>query len=236
MLDQIEETKFAALRKNCHNLGVPSPPEVFINMKVVESDGRVSRDEKFRAHSWTRNFYNWMFMTAGDAGGDGSNDFSAGKMSARRTDGTINDSNYAPYRGHYASDGGFYQTALSPLFGVQVGTGATAFDHDDYKLAAPIWSGTGSGHLSYHAHTSFGIKSYTGTTWKNIITRIMDNDSGALISVAETGLVWSGYLCSDTLYYYLMERNVLTSAVDVANGARLTVTYEISMDFSTPDA
>ena len=236
MLDQIEETKFAALRKNCHGLGVPSPPEVFINMKVVESDGQVSRDEKFRAHSWTRNFYNWMFMVAGDTGGDYQNHYIAGRMSARRTNGGIDDINRAPNRSDVGSGYGFYSTSTSNAYGIQVGTGVTAFDHNDSTLATLIEPGTGLCQLSYHAHTSLGVKSYADTTWKSTLTRMLDNDSGALISVTETGLVWRGEMCRSSTGYYLMERNVFASAVEVANGARLTVNYEISMDFSTPDA
>ena len=236
MLDQIEESKFAALRKNCRDLGIPSPPEVFINMKVVQADGSVSLDERFRAHSWTRNFYNWMFMAAGDTGGDEGGLFGIGKMSVKGTLGDIHDNNTAPNRAMRTAGCGYFNPGVGNTFGVVVGTGNTAFSPEDFTLVSIIPDGTGTGQLSHNAMTSFGVKSYVGKVWTSTVSRYFNNNSDGAIDVAETGLIWGGSLCYSGNSEHLVERNVLSPAITMAIGAQLAVDYEISMDFSTPDA
>jgi hypothetical protein len=72
-------------------------------------------------------------------------------------------------------------------------------------------------------------------TWENTIIRIFNNNSGGVIVIKEAGLYWSGYLFDTSIGYHMHERSVLSPTVAVANGAQLTVTYAISMDFSAID-
>jgi hypothetical protein len=57
------------------------------------------------------------------------------------------------------------------------------------------------------------------------------------ITVKEVGLagVVAMFTSAQTNDYMLMERSVLSPTVPVPNGAQLTVTYSISMDFSAID-
>jgi hypothetical protein len=61
----------------------------------------------------------------------------------------------------------------------------------------------------------------------------MNNNSGGSITVKEVGLMYVGNTYNND--YHLVERSVLSPTVAVANAAQLTVTYEISMDFSAID-
>ena len=230
MLNPIEEAKFANLKAICRELKVPAPPEIMIGLKVHDKNGLLIFDDVQRGHSWTRNFWNWLYSGAAHAPASGGS-FAAGNLNLKRYDNVI-DTSYA-----YLDSGG---QKLKPYgggigvsgYGIQVGTSDTAFSVEQYTLQALIAHGTGSGQFSYTAETA-NASSYNGgtTTWKCTRYRIFNNNSGGSITVKEVGIMayyWSGY-------YYLFERSVLDPTVPVANGAQLTVTYEISMDFAAID-
>lgn len=62
MLNPIEEAKkFAELKKMCREMKVPAPPEIFIRMQVHDKNGAPVRDNRERGHSWTRNYWNYLF-------------------------------------------------------------------------------------------------------------------------------------------------------------------------------
>jgi hypothetical protein len=96
-------------------------------------------------------------------------------------------------------------------------------------LGALIAHGTGAGQLTYQA-SGFNSKAYALKVWTATSKRIFNNNSGGDITVKEIGLYSAYYYV-----YYLTERSVLSPAVTVPNGAQLTATYEISMDFSSID-
>lgn len=133
--------------------------------------------------------------------------------------------------------------ANSVAGGIVVGTGDTAFSADQYALATLIAHGTGSGQMSYEASTVGALAYTAGTkTWKQTLTRAIINLSGSSITVKETGLYQGHGSSANTGLFgqgygiaYMVERSVLSPAVEVVNGAALTVTYEISMDFSAID-
>ncbi len=240
MLNAIEEAKFAELRKLCGDLKVPAPPEIMIGFQVHDKNGVLIFDDKQRGHSWTRNFYNSLFGFCGNCGGDGGSSFGAGYMSGKSVGGDIY--TYSAYQGYFSSynalivGNGFTEGVTTGNFGIKVGTGDTAFSPEQTHLITPISSGTGAGQLS-HVPMVGGTITYTGGTkiWDATLYRIFNNNSGAIITVKETGLYSQIGVYVPGLAPFLFERSVPSPAVSVAIGAQLTVTYKISLDFSAID-
>ncbi len=241
MLNPVEEAKFAELRGRCRDLGVPCPPEIHIGLKVHDKDGNLTFENIQRGHSWTRNFYNYLFMTTADAPGAGSENFGVGYLSGKGPSGTLYGITYCAARSGASTEslilaGGIHNNSTTTDYGIVVGTSATAENPDLFTLGTLILTGATSGKLAYQAMT-YPVTAYTaGTkTWKNTIKRVMNNNSGGSITVAETGLYSSIRFADSSAYNYMVERSVLSPTVAVGNGAQLTVTYEISMDFSAID-
>lgn len=234
-----EEKKFEALRKNCRDLGVPSPPEIHINFEVLDRNGDLIFEDRQRGHSWTRNFYNWLLACSADISGGGVSTFGAGYMSAKETPGTINKNaiyssrKYSNYATGGMVEGGTYSTS-----GLGIGTGDTAFSASDYKLSALISNGTGPGQMVYSAQVA-AVGTYDSTAgaekWTVKHQRVFNNNSGAAITVKETGLRSTSYIFDSGVGTFLFERSVLSPAGIVPNGGQFTVSYDISMDFSAID-
>jgi len=218
MLNPEEEKKFAELRDKCKDLKVPPPPDVHIGFQV-HKDGKLIFDDKQRGHSWTRNFYN--FRAGIGTNGTLSGSFGVGSLIGKNISGN-NNSNLL-----YITE--ITAGVVGALRGIVVGTGDTAWSMEQYALVAPIANGTGSGKLTYQA-SGYDSKSYASKIWTMTSKRIINNNSGGSITIKEVGL-YSDYGCNT----FLTERSVLAPVVPVANSAQLTVTYEISMDFSSID-
>ena len=248
-LNPQEEAKFRKLKKDCLRLGVPAPPEIFINCEVVDRNGVLILQDRQRGHSWTRNWYNALLSGCTGVAATAET-FGAGNISGRQTSGTVRGAtNYgAGCYGHstnWNADGHNYRAAAaSSNNGIVVGTNDGAFSPEAYQLGALIAHGTGSGQMSYGAQ-GLPTADYDATVdseaWTITHTRILNNNSGAAIVVAEVGLIWGAGFSSRAARWinvsnqYLDERSVLNPTVNVPNGAQLTVTYEIVMDFSAID-
>jgi hypothetical protein len=234
MLNPIEEKKFEDLKALFRELKVPAPPEIMIGLKVHDRNSVLIFDDVQRGHSWTRNFWNFMFSATIDAPGDSSGLFGAGYMSGKTTGGTIRSSGVVAQRAGNAAVG-YGITDNTTAFGIMVGTGDTAFSIDNFVLVTPIASGNSGSKLYYQAQVAPVVAYTAGTkTWKTTHHRIFNNNSGGSITVKEVGLYWSGNLFWSAVVN-LFERSVLSPTVAVPNGAQLTVTYQISMDFSAID-
>jgi hypothetical protein len=229
MLDPKEEKRFEELRGMCRELKVPAPPEIMIGLQVHDKNGILIFDDVQRGHSWLRNFYSLipykLFGLATDVS------FGVGYISAKRDDASISWGNLgnADNYGYPLPPG----IAGNTTYGITIGTSDTAFSADHYTLQALIAHGNGAGQMSYTAGATL-TKAYTaGTkTWKFTRLRIFNNNSGGSITVKEVGIQWYD---GGQGKYIIWERSVLAPTVVVANGAQLTVTYEISMDFSAID-
>lgn len=240
MLDPKEEARFEELKVMCRELKVPSPPQIMIGLQVHDKDGNLTFDDVQRGHSWTRNFWNFMFGTASSAANisGAQTSFGAGYLSGKTTGGTITGTQYY---GVQLADNcqGFINTAANANYGILIGTDDTAFNISNYYLGAIIASGNGASQMAYQAQDQTdNVLAYNGGTkvWSNTFARIFNNNSGGSITVKEVGLVcWTGLFFSIISAHALFERSVLSPTVAVANGAQLTVTYEISMDFSSID-
>lgn len=239
MLDPIEEEKYRRLHDMCRELKLPTLPELFLTFKNEDSKGRVLLDDTVRGHSWTRNFYNWMTAAGLDTPGDGvTASFGAGYLGAKDTYGTVKSSTAtcALRNSNTILNNGFHDAATTGYFGIHVGTGTTAFSIDNYMLEAKIVPGNSAGRLLYSAQ-AVPVTAYVSTAgeekWTTTITRIFNNNSGDSITVNEVGLVVRHNIWGDS--YYLFERSVLSSPVTVVNGGQLTISYLLSMDYSTID-
>lgn len=239
MLNPEEEKKFAELRERCRNLKVLTVPDVFIGLQVHDRNGVLVFDDLQRGHSWTRNFYNFAFCAMADSPTTSST-FGAGYMNAKNNVGSVADNaTYTLCKTSNMLGNGFHGSIGYNTKGIVVGTGNAAFSLADYILNTVIAHGNASGELFYQAQAN-AVPSYDSTPgaekWTNVHTRLFNNNSGAAITVKETGLMWfGGIFASSASAYYLLERSVLDPVVEVANGAQLTVTYSISMDFSAID-
>jgi len=223
MLNPIEEKKYQELKDRCRELRVPPPPDIMIGLQVHDENGILVFDDVQRAHSWTRNFWNQCMyaMTGGPLSGS---TYAAGSSAIKYTYGGI--AATAVWPGTPSCIG----TLGSTINGIVVGTDDTAFALTQFALGALIAHGTGAGQFSYAAQGAWSSAYTAGTkTWKSTTSRIMNNNSGGSITVKETGLYHSP---SNTV---MIERSVLAPTVTVATGGQLTVTYEISMDFSAID-
>ena len=113
-------------------------------------------------------------------------------------------------------------------YGIRVGSGSTYPTPNDYNLESPIANGTGSGQLLHGAVTVETV-TINGTTTSFRIIRTFSNSSGATVTVREIGLSIKTFRYPSAAYFYvLIARDVLASAVDVPNGATLTVRYILS--------
>jgi hypothetical protein len=211
MLDPKEEAKFAELKSKCRELKVPAPPEIMIGLQVHEG-GVLTFDDVQRGHSWTRNIWNLWGKGMIGATAIGST-YAAGSLATKTQDGTVSTGMFSNWNQ------------------IVVGTGDTAYSIENFAMAGKIDNGNGAGQLLYSTLVPITPVVYDSGThiWKQTFTQIFNNNSGSSITVKETGL--HDY----NLYGILIERSVLSPTVAVANGAQLTVTYSISMDFSAID-
>jgi hypothetical protein len=212
MLDPKEEKRFEELKGMCRELKVPAPPEIMIGLQVHDKDGSLTFDDVQRAHSWVRNMWNMMAQVG--LGGVAGSTYAAGSLGGKKINGTIVDT--------------ISTTILSYAY-IIVGTGDTATTILDYTLISPISSGNGAGQLLASAIV-YGTPSYNAGThvWSVTKSQIFNNNSGSSITVKEAAI-------AGISQEIIAERSVLSPTVAVANGAQLTVTYEISMDFSAID-
>jgi hypothetical protein len=236
MLNPIEEDKFRKMRDMCRELKMPSPPEVFIGLKVHDKNGVLVLDDIERGHSWTRNFYNMLYAMASYSPSSNSNNFGAGYMSGKTTAGTVE------YTTSYTPAGVQTQANIGPIWGIAgdatkgivLGTGDTAFSVEQFALVTPIANGNAANQLLYGAMDA-GIDSYASKIWTHTRARIFNNNSGGTITVKETGLYLAFAMWTNSAGYHMFERTVLGSPVSVVYGGQLTVTYQITMDFSAID-
>jgi hypothetical protein len=113
--------------------------------------------------------------------------------------------------------------AADDTLGIAVGSGTTAVTIDDYQLATQIAHGLSAGQLSYGA-TTFNAPVTSGQSRYFEVVRTFTNNSGGTVTVREIGLISRNEAGT---YSFLSLRDVLASAIEVADTKVLTVTYRI---------
>lgn len=238
-LDPIERQKlWDRLGKASRGLGLPTMPKIYVGLKV-EKGGQVLQDTREEGHSWVRNAWNAFFAAVAAAKGDGSGSFGAGYMTTKETNGTVDSSSSYQVQlyNNYYTGSNYWAAAGNHSHGILVGTSDTAFSVEDFFLGSRIDNGTGEGQFEYQ-QVDNPYPSYDSGIWTRSLSRVFYNNSGGSITVKEVGLVcytsFGGWF-KGAGTYNLVSREVLDTPVVVANTAMLTVTYEISMDFSSID-
>ena len=194
-------------------------PKVHITIEVRDRTGKVIHRRRERGHSWTRNYYVILVAQAGWVEG-------TEEMGTRlRTVGGswIEKANHFPrLEDDSYVEGGSGNTSR----GIVIGTGSTPPTIDDYKLEALIPHGTGEGQMLYNAQADTVNEVISGG-WRTTLVRQFNNNSGASIYVAETGIyAFVAFWGSNA---YMLCRNVHDPAVEVPHGGLLTVTYTVEV-------
>ena len=236
MLDLVEEIKFAELKEKCRELKVMAPPEIMISLKVTEKDKTIFDDIQ-RGHSWTRNFYSYMLSTITRAEVSGST-YAVGSNAGKEITGLIGTAAGRCWsvNTNVIAGAGIVNNVTNANYGVVVGTTDTAFSANDFKLGARVEHGTSSTQLSYQAQANPASSYNSGTkVWTTTVQRVFNNNSGGSITIKEVGLYWVGFAHAISSGTYCLERSVLSPTITIPDGAQLTVSYAISMDFSAID-
>lgn len=192
-------------------------PKIFIALEVRDRNGKVIHKRQERGHSWTRNYYVILVTQAGWVEG-------TEEMGTRLR--TIGGS-WISKAGHFANlDDDSYVEGGNGVTnrGIVIGTGSTPPTLDDYKLEAQIPHGTSEGQMLYNAQADTVNETISGG-WRTTLVRQFNNNSGASIYVAETGIIAFVEFWGSN--YYLLCRNVHDPAVEVPHGGLLTVTYTV---------
>jgi len=116
-------------------------------------------------------------------------------------------------------------------FGIVIGTSNTANSTSTFALGSQIANGTSAGQMQYGA-TNIGALTTSGNTVSFTANRTFTNNSGGSITVAEVGIYLAVANDVQATYYTAMARDVLASAVTVANTTPITVYYTIQLTIS----
>ncbi len=106
-------------------------------------------------------------------------------------------------------------------YGTRVGTGTTAVAIDDYALETPIEEGTGAGQMEHLVCTVADFV-VAAPNCSFLVSRAIVNNSGALITVRESGIYARG-----GSYNLCAVRDVFGTPQDVPNGGSIVVNYTL---------
>lgn len=112
--------------------------------------------------------------------------------------------------------------------GIVVGSGTTAVTPTDTKLETKIAHGKSAGQLLYLGNALYPVVVSPPDAYVDLV-RFFENQSGGNITINEVGIYALG---SQYYYGFCICRDVLTSAVTVANGELLKVRYRIKVSTS----
>jgi len=108
-------------------------------------------------------------------------------------------------------------------YGIVVGTDDTAVTNTDYVLGTQLTEGTALGEIT-HGQMYYESTLVTGGNVDFVLKRSFPNNTGSSITIKEAGIyIYS--LMSAAAYYHMIVRDVLGSAVVLADKCSLTVDY-----------
>lgn len=199
-------------------LGIPTM-QMYIGIEVLNADGSAGDKYFDRSRTYNRNFWNKFFSTFVSPN-LGSATFGAGFLATKQTGGAVTNIDYTG--AYYNHDFVATATAGTTTQGIVVGTGTTAESFEAFALTAKVANGTSAGLLTYQAGSLVTAIYNSGTlTWTATCNRIFNNNSGAAIVIAETGIYEYQYSSVN----HMTCRDLLSSTVSIPNGGQMTVTY-----------
>jgi len=215
MLNIEENKKIKELNILCKELRVTPPLDVIIDLNMSDLNNNILYSNKQRAHSFTRNFWNTLFIkvTGSNHTSDG---FGPGYITVKNTSGGLTTT--PPTSNFFTSNAG-----LDSNYGIRVNSSDTSFDVNDYT--GSFYSTSTLLHQAMSRSMSYDDVTHE---WIVILSRIFVNNSGITRLINSTGL----YNASNIV----MERTVLDDTIEMVDSAMLTVNYSISMDFSAIDS
>jgi len=218
------EDKYLEFEKLSRILQIPVPL-AYIGVEVKDKDGNITECYQDRSHSWNRNFYSRLYCYVCYMDETDKTIFGAGHLNSKNVIEEIIDIREKYPALELLADAG------DSSLGILIGTGDTAEDFEGYELAAKIDAGTGAGQMSYEASPT-GVPTYTPETktWDTVFERFFNNNSGGSIIVTEAALTSEVNVYSGN-GYTMLSRDILSSAVTVAEAGQLKITYTISMAF-----
>jgi hypothetical protein len=223
------EAKYKTMERLGSELGGPVP-QTYLEVKVLDNQGRTIHAHRQRSHSWNRNAYNWFYSQFGQLQNVGST-FGPGAITIKDTGGSIRVANVCifintPWLGYKANAGQYDR-------GIIVGSGNEAEAFDCYSLQSVISHGTGAGQLD-HAASDLPLRSWNDSSriFSATLARFFNNNSGGDVDVNEVGLV-AGAIRADSASdrCALVSRDVLASTVTVPDTGQLKVTYTIEIAY-----
>jgi len=185
---------------------------------VHDPEGRIKYIEEAPSKSFILNFLYWWWLCLEL---DESDSISVVNTSGQQTTQTLSQP---------MGWTGVWSSASSPYSGIQVGSGTSAPSASSPYLESLILSGTGPGQLSYGtvSVTSPSLSSNPGTMQ---ISNTFTNNSGGTVTIGEIGLaIQANNGISDVHLAALIIHDVLSSAVNVANGGKVTITYTMEVN------
>ena len=206
------EEDYKEIARLGQKLGLPVP-QLFLSLEVTK-DGEVLETYKDRSRTWNRMFWNSVFCLWSNTLSDTT--LGTGHLGGKTYTGS------AAYCGYAMPN--VVGPATNDTLGIVIGTGSAVEDFDGYALTTRILHGNSSLKMSYALqNTTTASYDAPSLTWTATLARIFNNNSGASIIVAETGIYVS------QSYTIMTVRDVLAPAVTVTNGSQLTVTYNMTL-------
>jgi len=197
-----------------------------ITFKITDANGTVVKEWTEPAHSLTQNFTLFIYALWASTSAELSDTSGYGLSVNGASGGTM----------------AINAPSGNNSYGIVVGSGASAGSTpspSQSNLVAKIPQGTSSGQIEYGAVSLTGVGA-SGQTTSFTISRSFTNVSGATLSVTEIGIIayltgWamqqivSGTTSPTSSDYTLIAYDIPSSAISVANGQTLTITYTFSV-------
>ena len=214
--------------------------DVKLTVTVKDKDGKIIKVHKQKSHSFLMNYLAMIATLMSNPYGSSNNYYYF-----QSTAGT-----WWSYASNYDTNVLNTLTILDgandSTYGIVVGSGTSPPKPMDYQLESLIQNGTGNGQLVYGAVTvsptpgtstlqgattqpSTGLLNVSGNTTSFSISRTFQNQSGASITVSETGIITEATLNGNVAEYVLLIHDLLSSPITIPNGGVMAITYTISV-------
>ena len=228
--NKVIEAKYQQLERLGADLGVPVP-RTLLQLEAFDGNGNLIHAHRQRSHSWNRNFYNWMMSQMATLNLD-SGTFGPSNLNLKDTAGTTQTTTMAFVINCNVSDAtrGLRGESGDDNHGIIVGSGTLAENFEHYSLQSKITNGTGPGQLSYIEQEPYA-RSYdpVSKTYSSAMARFFNNNSGASVSINETGLVVRDIKVQTASLRVMVCRDVLVSTITLPDTGQLKVTYTIEL-------